>query len=165
MESTKNAAKDTPDTFLPDQQEIETLQRLADILTQNEQTDDAFFLVDEKTNARSRLPREIYKILLKAIIALSGGRAISVTPRSTRLTTQQAADFLGISRPTLVRLLDKGKIPYTRPCRHRQVLLADLLEYSERHQYHAATALDAMAADTARMGFYDEEFSEGSCSE
>ena len=79
--------------------------------------------------------------MLKALIALSEGRAISITPLSTRLTTQQAADFLGISRPTLVRLLDRDEIPYSRPRRHRQVLLADLLEYNERQQYRAAKAL------------------------
>lgn len=150
-------SSESGDTFLPDQEELDSLQKLASVLTQATE-EDSYFLVDEKTQAKNRLPRDLYKILLKAIIALSEGRAISVTPLSTRLTTQQAADFLGISRPTLVRLLDEGEIPYSRPRRHRQVFLADLLEYNERQQYRAAKALDEIMADTARMGFYDEEF-------
>ena len=155
--SRNRRSPESGDTFLPDQEELDSLQKLASVLTKATE-EDSYFLVDEKTQAKNRLPRDLYKILLKAIIALSEGRAISVTPLSTRLTTQQAADFLGISRPTLVRLLDEGEIPYSRPRRHRQVLLADLLEYNERQQYRAAKALDEIMADTARMGFYDEEF-------
>lgn len=157
MESVKDTVRES-DTFLPDRQELETLQRLAGTLLDSECADDVFYLVDEKTRVKSRLPREVYRVLLKTIIAMSEGRAISVTPLSMRLTTQQAADFLGVSRPTLVRLLDEGEIPYSRPRRHRQVFLADLLEYNSRHQYRAAKALDEIAADSARMGFYDEEF-------
>lgn len=45
---------------------------------------------------------------------------ITVVPQTQRLTTQEAADFLGISRPTLVKLLDQEKIPYQQPGRHRR---------------------------------------------
>lgn len=48
---------------------------------------------------------------------------ITVAPQPQRLTTQEAADFLGISRPTLVKLLDQDKIPYDQPGRHRRRVL------------------------------------------
>ena len=66
------------------------------------------------------LPSEVYEVLLEVVTAMSKGQAISVVPKSQRLTTREAADFLGISRPTLVKLLEAGEIPYEQPSRHRE---------------------------------------------
>lgn len=84
---------------------------------------------------RTVLPEALYHVLVNVVSAMSKGQAISLAPQNTRLTTREAADFLGVSRPTLVRLLDDGKISYEQPSRHRYVLLTDLMAYraSRRH--------------------------------
>src|SRR5262245_42357433 len=61
---------------------------------------------------RLRLPDEVYLVLRNVVDALSQGLAITIAPHNTQLTTQEAADLLGISRPTLVRLLEDGEIPF-----------------------------------------------------
>jgi excisionase family DNA binding protein len=81
--------------------------------------------------------------------------AISIAPHNTMLTTQEAADLLNISRPTLVRLLSDGEIPYTMRGRHRRVLLRDALGYSERTRSERRRALDEMATDAEDDGVYD----------
>lgn len=48
-------------------------------------------------------------------------------PQNTLLATQEAADLLGISRPTLVQLLADGEMPYEQRGRHRRIMLSDLL--------------------------------------
>jgi excisionase family DNA binding protein len=76
-------------------------------------------------------------------------------PRTQRLTTQEAADFLGISRPTLVKLLERGKIPYDQPGRHRRILFSDLLAYLDRRGEERRAALDRMTEEANEAGLYD----------
>jgi len=80
------------------------------------------------------LPMEAYQVLVKVAESMRAGKAIMVAPLDQRLTTHEAANFLGISRPTLVKLLDQGEISYERPAagRHRRVRLNDVLDYQRR---------------------------------
>ena len=83
---------------------------------------------------RVSLPAEVYQIVIEVVAAMREGEVITLVPRAQRLTTQEAADFLGVSRPTPVKLLEDGKIPYDQPGRHRRLLFTDLLTYTERQQ-------------------------------
>lgn len=87
--------------------------------------------------------------------ALSQGLAITVAPQHTVLTTSQAAELLGISRPTLVRLLESGEIPFEKPGRHRRIRLRDVLAYQERARRARAAGLDEMVRVSEDAGVYD----------
>jgi excisionase family DNA binding protein len=52
-----------------------------------------------------------------------------------RITTGQAAEMLGVSRQTLVRILMVGELPYSQPSKHRYLLLADVLRYKADHEW------------------------------
>jgi excisionase family DNA binding protein len=71
-------------------------------------------------------------VILRDVVDLSQGLAITIAPHQMILSTSEAADILGVSRPTLVRLLEAGEIPFLQPVRHRRVRLADLLAYHAR---------------------------------
>jgi excisionase family DNA binding protein len=66
---------------------------------------------------RIELPAEVFTVLREVVLAMAEGEAVTVAPHHQTLTTQEAADLLGVSRPTLVRLLEQGKIPYEQPGR------------------------------------------------
>jgi excisionase family DNA binding protein len=100
------------------------------------------------------LPEEVYRVLVEVVQAMSEGKAVTLVPRTQRLTTQEAADFLGVSRPTLVKLLEGGKIPYEQPGRHRRIMFADLLNYRERLREDRRAALDRMTEDASEAGLY-----------
>jgi excisionase family DNA binding protein len=122
-------------------------------------------LADVPAPARARLvgpdgsqidiPEELYGVLRDVVTALSQGLAISIAPHNTMLTTQEAADLLNISRPTLVRLLTDGDIPHSMRGRHRRVMLRDILDYRERTRRERRDTLDQMAADADDDGLYD----------
>jgi excisionase family DNA binding protein len=101
------------------------------------------------------IPEDLYGVLRDVVNALSQGLAITIAPHNTMLTTQEAADLLNVSRPTLVRLLTDGEIPHSMRGRHRRVLLRDILDYTERTRADRRTALDQMAAEAEDDGLYD----------
>jgi excisionase family DNA binding protein len=104
---------------------------------------------------RLELPGEIFEVLRDVVAALAQGFAITVAPHQTVLSTSEAASLLGVSRPTLVRLLEAGEIPFSQPGRHRRVRLADLLAYQQRASRGRAVLLDQMVADSEDAGLYD----------
>jgi excisionase family DNA binding protein len=104
-----------------------------------------------------RLPPAVYDVIVQVITALRAGRAITVAPLAQRLTTQEAADLLGVSRPTLVKLLEDGKIPFEQPGRHRRVRLDDLIAFRDRRRIERSEALDELVRQTEELGLYEDE--------
>ncbi len=95
------------------------------------------------------LPEPVREALFNVVNAMAHGRAITLVPRQQKLTTQEAADLLNISRPTLVKLLEEGRIPFEKPGRHRKVSLDALLEYQEKTRANRHAALDELTRDSA----------------
>jgi excisionase family DNA binding protein len=101
------------------------------------------------------LPPEVFEVLRGVIEAMASGQAVTIAPVHQRLTTQEAADLLGISRPTLVKLLEAGEIPFEQPGRHRRVRLADVLSYRERASAERRAALDHMVEIADEADLYE----------
>lgn len=109
--------------------------------------------------AEVAIPAELYEVLVSAVDAMRSGKAITVAPVDLTVTTQEAADLLGISRPSVVKLLNETLIPYERPAagRHRRIRLSDLIEYQARQRVEQSEALDAMVRVAESAGLYEDE--------
>lgn len=105
-------------------------------------------LVDE-SGQPYLLSAELRTLLAQAIAALSAGQAVTLESLRTVLSTQEAANLLGISRPTVVKLLESGAIPFTQPGRHRRIQLQHVLEYQRQLHEHRRDELTAMTAEAA----------------
>ena len=103
------------------------------------------------------LPMVAYDVLRQVVSAMERGEAVSVEPIDRQLTTQQAATLLGISRSTLVRLLDEHELPFERfgESRHRRLRLHDVLAYRERKRADRRSRLDELTRQADEDGLYD----------
>jgi excisionase family DNA binding protein len=102
------------------------------------------------------LPDAVYDLLLKILIVMEEGKAISIVPVMQDLTTQQAAELLGVSRPFFVKLLETGNLPYHLTGTHRRVYLKDLLAYKQHRDQDRHAALERMAEEADQAGLYDK---------
>ena len=100
------------------------------------------------------IPEPLYSLLKVAVRDLTHGRTLMLIPEEKQLTTQQAAELLGVSRPFLIRLLNAGEMPFSLVGRHRRIKLSDVIGYSKRKTDRKA-ALDKMARDAYEAGLYD----------
>ncbi len=66
-------------------------------------------------------------------------------PVEAQLTTQQAADLLNVSRPFLVKLLEKNELPFTMTGRHRRVQAKDIFAYKDKRDQKRSEALSVLA--------------------
>jgi len=104
---------------------------------------------------RLEVPGPVFKALVQVATGMARGQGVTVMPLNALLTTQEAADLLGISRPTLVRLLADGEISYEQRGRHRRILLADLLAYEQKMRRERRESLDQMAQEGQAAGLYE----------
>lgn len=102
------------------------------------------------------IPENVYQAFLQVLRDLEAGKAVSIVPYAQPLTTQQAANILGVSRQFLVKLLDDRKLPFHRVGTHRRINLKALLDYQRRRNERRRRALDRMTQADLDAGIYDK---------
>ena len=96
-----------------DEREVDAVRKVARLLDDSAR-DDATGAIRLTTpdGQTLDLPASMRKLLRQAIPLLTQGDAVTVTSWHKELTMQEAADFLNMSRPSLVTLLEDGIIPH-----------------------------------------------------
>ena len=101
------------------------------------------------------IPESIYNILLQVIGYMRQGKGVSVVPVMQELTTQQAANLLGVSRPFLIEILNRSEIPFHKTGTHRRIYLKDIMEYQKRRDLNRKRILGEIAKKAIAEGDYD----------
>ena len=108
---------------------------------------------DPRGGVRSvNLPVSALRLLVDVLTELGEGNSVRLVPVHAELTTQEAADLLNVSRPTLIKLLDEGAIPYHRAGNRRKVKFADLRAYQEKLEQERLATLDELSALDQTLG-------------
>ena len=82
---------------------------------------------------------------------------MSVVPVGRELTSQEAADLLNISRQYLLRLLDGGRIPYSRTGKRRRLRIEDVIAFRQTRDAERRAALRDLTRLTEQFDGYDTE--------
>lgn len=103
----------------------------------------ALFLAGAEEGDRVELTSELHQLLRQLAEALRSGRSVSVMALDQEIGTQQAADLLGLSRPTVVKLIEDGELPAHVPGSvRRRLRLADVLSYREKLRTRRESLID-----------------------
>ena len=77
--------------------------------------------------------------------------AVTLIPVHAELTTRQAADVIGVSRPFLIRLLEEGVIPHRKVGTHRRILFEDVQAYRKRVTKERENALNQLVEEAQHL--------------
>lgn len=109
----------------------------------------------EETHDRIKVPLSALKLMQEILKAMGQGKLISIVPHATEISTQAAAEFLGCSRPHLVKLLEEGKIPFTKVGKHRRIKFDDILNYKMEMKLRQKQSIIAIMNFDVETGLYD----------
>ena len=98
------------------------------------------------------LPTGVLSILQQVLEELGEGNAVAVAPYPSEISTQQAAEILNVSRPYVVKLMERGTFPYRKVGPRRRILLNDLLAYKDQDDQLYRVAADELAQEAQRLG-------------
>ncbi len=111
------------------------------------------------------LPREVVSFFAGLLGRLADGREIATIEQDELLTSNEAADLIGLSRPLVNQLLDEGRLPFHKTQGgHRRIRAADVVDYIRQrdelaHRLAAARARRRMPAQEVadELGVSKEE--------
>ena len=86
----------------------------------------------DASEEKVRLPERLKSLLKQILRELSRGREVAVLAADAEMTTQEAADYLKVSRGYLVRVIDRGEIPSRMVGNQRRLKINDVQLYEKK---------------------------------
>ncbi len=100
------------------------------------------------------LPASLVRMVYTALQEMAKGHSVALLPIEKELTTHQAAKLMRVSRPSLIKLLDEGKLPYRKVGAHRRVRYEDVQKYLENERTRRLKVMEELIEETERLNLY-----------
>ena len=98
------------------------------------------------------VPTKTLRLIADLLGLMAERRPVSLTPLNHELTTVEAAQFLNVSRPFVIKEIEEGRLPHRKVGSHRRVQFSDLLKYAEAMHAQQTQALQRLADNAAELG-------------
>lgn len=98
------------------------------------------------------VPPAALKLIGQLLGALSEGRPVVLMPGKQELTTVEAANYLNVSRPFVIKEIEAGRLPHRMVGRHRRIAFEDLVAYERKMREKQRAALERMAENERELG-------------
>lgn len=99
-----------------------------------------------------QLPTKALRLIGEVLGALSERKAVTVVSAKREMTTMEAAHYLHVSRPFVIREIDAGRLPHRMVGTHRRVQFEDLHAYKQQMLANQKDALRRLAENAAELG-------------
>ncbi|HNR22207.1 MAG TPA: helix-turn-helix domain-containing protein [Steroidobacteraceae bacterium] len=109
-------------------------------------------VTDNNRHEMIALPPGAVRLFLDVLTQLGQGRAVTILPKKVELTTQDVADYLNVSRPYVVKLIETGKLPARTVGTRRRVAFQDLVKFDEVDRKRRRATLDELARLDQELG-------------
>ena len=105
-----------------------------------------------------QLPSKVLGLLSAIVSNMAAGKSMAIILSDATIGTQEAADYLDVSRPFIVRLLEKGEIPFSKVGTHRRIKVSDVIAYQKKTKAKRRKQLNFLAqqAQDLNMGYSNE---------
>lgn len=98
------------------------------------------------------VPPAALKLIGQLLGAISEGRPITLMPAKQEFTTVEAAHFLNVSRPFVIKEIEAGRLPHRMVGTHRRIAFEDLIAYGRKMRENQVAALERMADNARELG-------------
>jgi excisionase family DNA binding protein len=118
-------------------------------------SDQAELVVRTRSGETVTLPHGFAQLVASMLEEVAEGHTVALVSEAEEVSTSAAAEFLGVSRPHVVKLIDSGLLPCRMAGSHRRVRMTDLAAYKRSVERRRAL-LDEIAAEAQELGLYDD---------
>lgn len=152
-----SAIKDR-NTLVPANADADSITQLYTLLTRDRAAGQDLLVslaAPSDSNSFAMMPGSMAELFVSMVTALHAGQPITFVPQNATLTTQEAADVLGMSRPTVIKLIDAGDLSCERVGTHRRIPVRDVLALRDQRRAAVQEMLAASSIED-ELGTPDE---------
>jgi excisionase family DNA binding protein len=98
------------------------------------------------------VPPQILKMLGQTLGLMARRQPIVLVHEKQEFSTVEAANYLNVSRPFVIKEIQSGRLPHRMVGTHRRILFEDLVNYADQMHAKRNHALNKMAANARELG-------------